>query len=223
MNNILISKEINTIFFDAGNVLFSRKLSNKGYRKKLEDYLKSKGYNNKNIELALKNAKKFSKKHLLLNTLTTLEEEKIYKYKYLKVLAQSLSEEDDELIDDIMNNIFDLNIYKLYDEVIYVLDECKKRNYKLGVISNAKPSILLVFDNLDIRKYFDVIIISSIVREEKPYEEIYLKALKEINSKAEECLFIDDNKRNVEGAIRCGMKAVRLDRKKQDLKTLLQI
>lgn len=55
----------------------------------------------------------------------------------------------------------------LFDEVREVLESLHGK-YRLGVISNAFPSMDWVFDLLDTRKYFEVITISSIVGISKP-------------------------------------------------------
>lgn len=224
MSSLLISENINTIFFGVNNVLFSKGIDeNKNYKYRLENLLKNKGYDEKKILLALKNAKKFSKKYLLMNSLINWKEEKKYKYNYAKVLVQSLNEKNNELVEEIICLMNDLNLYKLYPDVIEVLAKCKSKNYKLGVICNARPSILWAFDNLDIRKYFDAIIISSIEQEEKPNKEIYLKALERVKSKAEECLFIDRSIKNIKGAESCGINTIKINRKNQTLNSLLGI
>lgn len=89
--------------------------------------------------------------------------------------------------------------------------------YKLGVISNAYPSMDWVFDNLNIRKYFDSITISAFVGECKPNENIYKIALNSLNVNAEECIFIDDKIINVETAEILGFRGIHLDRKINDL------
>lgn len=70
-----------------------------------------------------------------------------------------------------------------------------------------------VFDLLDIRKYFETIIISSFVGVSKPENGIYEFALNSLGVMAEECLFIDDKLKNVELAMKIGFKGLYLDRK----------
>ena len=45
----------------------------------------------------------------------------------------------------------------------------------------------------------------------KPHPEIYLRAIKESGREPGECLFIDDSRKNVDGALAVGMKAALLE------------
>ncbi len=57
-------------------------------------------------------------------------------------------------------------------------------------------------------KLFDGIVVSGSELTRKPYEKIYNILLDRYDIKAEESLFIDDNKENVEGALQVGFHAV---------------
>ena len=104
----------------------------------------------------------------------------------------------------------------LFKEVKPILDNLYGK-YQLGVISNAFPSMDWVFDLLNIRKYFNAIILSCEVGKAKPDILIYEKALASLNVKASECLFIDDKKVNIEAANSLGFIGIHLDRKIHDL------
>lgn len=104
-----------------------------------------------------------------------------------------------------------MNHCVLYPEVIDVLEKLSKQ-YKLGVISNAFPGLDQVFDKLNIRKYFDAIVISAFVGKAKPERLIYEVALREIKSEPNECLFIDNKAEYVEAAKDMGMKGIHIDR-----------
>ena len=53
---------------------------------------------------------------------------------------------------------------------------------------------------MNVDDYFDEIIVSSDVCLIKPNVDIYTYALDKINKTALECVFIDDNPKNIEGA-----------------------
>lgn len=59
----------------------------------------------------------------------------------------------------------------------------------------------------------------------KPQAEIYLTLLKRYSLKAEECVFIDDNPKNTEGAEKVGIKGIVFttpEKLKEELKAILQ-
>jgi HAD superfamily hydrolase (TIGR01509 family) len=58
------------------------------------------------------------------------------------------------------------------------------------------------------RKYFKENFISGDLGLEKPNPKIYYAALKRLNAKPEECIFIDDKEKNCEAAIKLGIKSI---------------
>lgn len=103
----------------------------------------------------------------------------------------------------------EIDRYLKFDSaLIKEIKKLKELGFKIVLLSNTNASfferkvykIYPEFKNL-----FDEIIISSEVKMVKPNKDIYLYTLKKINSKPEESLFIDDNKRNVDAAIDLGI------------------
>lgn len=79
------------------------------------------------------------------------------------------------------------------DGVIDTLEYLRPK-YKLGVISNAAPSLRTqVLPEVGLLKYFDPIVISGEIGVRKPDPDIYLDALKLANVDPEEAAFIDDS------------------------------
>lgn len=64
----------------------------------------------------------------------------------------------------------------------------------------------------DLNKYFKYKIVSGDVHCRKPDRKIYEITLKEIQKKAEECLFIDDSVNNIEGARELGIVSLLFNR-----------
>jgi len=100
----------------------------------------------------------------------------------------------------------------LYPDTRPVLEALKERGYKLGLISNAYPSLLDALDHLDITCYFDQLTISAFVGVEKPDPRIYQVALQEMGVAPEAALFVDDQVENVTAATKLGMTALLIDR-----------
>ena len=85
-----------------------------------------------------------------------------------------------------------------------LLEEIKrlKKKYHIVLLSNASRGFLekSVLNRMNVDDYFDEIIVSSDICLIKPNVDIYTYALDKINKTALECVFIDDNPKNIEGA-----------------------
>ncbi|MDP3948472.1 MAG: HAD family phosphatase [bacterium] len=98
---------------------------------------------------------------------------------------------------------------KLDNKLSNIILNLKNKGFKTALLSNANASFFerkIYTDYPGFKYLFNEIIISSEVGITKPDKEIYLYALKKINSKPGESLFIDDSKINVEGAEKVGMQ-----------------
>lgn len=84
-----------------------------------------------------------------------------------------------------------------------------KPHFKIGMLSNSERHSLQKFlENGNIGHLFDVVIASSETGYAKPDPEIFQLAVRELNLKPEEILFIDDGAHNVRGAEAVGLKAL---------------
>jgi len=87
-----------------------------------------------------------------------------------------------------------------------------KSQYKLAILSNhSKEWSEFMRKEFDFFDSFDQIIFSCDVGLRKPDSRIYKLALTKLNSEPEECVFIDDKKRNTDGAEKVGMKTILLE------------
>lgn len=210
----LKNNSIKVIFFDAGGVLFHEQVNPQD---KLRKILNSRGISKNLIESALE------KSSLAVNTYFRQgvepknwdEEKKLWKLVY-KIIAAEADKTNPYFADELLMLTQFTNYYKLYPEVNHILEDLVD-NYTLGVISNALPSVDLVFDFLEIRKYFKLITISSFVQMRKPGEDIYKYSIKQIGSNPSECLFIDDKLENIKSAKKIGMQTIHLKRPENDL------
>lgn len=210
--------KITTIIFDAGGVLLY-------YKRKRNDIVRgiltTMGYNFDRVEKAIQDGEDFDERYFEnRKIISNWLEEKEWLLNHYSTIAHSIDEDNEFLADKLFMLTFDANEYVLYPEVIEVLDELKMK-YKLGIISNANPSLDWSFSSLGIRQYFDDIVISAYEGIEKPDKEIYLRSISNLGSKLEECIFIDDRLENVNVAEKLGMKGFHLNR--NDHKTLKTI
>jgi hypothetical protein len=82
-----------------------------------------------------------------------------------------------------------------------------KNKYKLGVLSNGKPSRRIYeFKNFGLDKYFDVVILSKETPYNKPDKRIFEMAINKVNLPLENILFIDNDIKNIKGADEFGIK-----------------
>ncbi len=203
--------EVKTIFFDAGGVLFDTFVKGDD---RIRYLLMERGYQKSSIDVAIMKAKRIK-----LTFITNWNEEEQYYNRYYGTIAEELGEI--ELINELFFCTHFAVQCELFPEVKDLLEELSKE-YKLVIISNAMPSMDWIFDRLGIRKYFDSIILSAFVKEEKPGEAIYNIALKQAKAKKEESIFIDDKIENIEGAERVGIRGFHLDRNMMNLVELLR-
>jgi glucose-1-phosphatase len=108
-------------------------------------------------------------------------------------------------------HIFNLRTDLMFplDPNVKMLPGLKKRGFRLYYLSNFP---LDIFDEIKsgyyFFKYFDGGLISAEVRSSKPDIKFYDILVKKFSLIPEECLFIDDNEKNVDTAKLIGMKGI---------------
>src|SRR3989338_687153 len=110
-------------------------------------------------------------------------------------------------IDDLSKS-FEL-LYSYIDFEVLELLKCLKRNYKLFALSNACYEIeqKAIRDDMYIQ-LFDKVYFSHNIGYKKPDKEAYLCVTKENGIFPAECLFIDNDIKNIKGAQAVGMKGI---------------
>ena len=120
-------------------------------------------------------------------------------------------------IDNAMRNEL-LNLYKtlsLYPEVKEVLDNLKKRNYKLSILSNGTPYLLneLVKSN-NLENIFDDLFSIEEVGVYKPDSKVYEIPTKKYKINRDEITFLSANTWDVSGGGNYGYKSIWVNRNK---------
>lgn len=103
-------------------------------------------------------------------------------------------------------NIY-VNNNKFFTDTIEIIKKLKNLGYKVYLLSNLKE-----IDYEKFIKHFDVSIFDEIFLSFKldmlkPNDDIYQYVINKLNTKPENIYFFDDNKENVDGAIRNGINA----------------
>ena len=110
-----------------------------------------------------------------------------------------------------------------FPETVPTMEALRERGIKLGIVTDNWPSIDRRYKELGLRNYFDAFVISAIVGCTKPCSLMYWTAVDQIGIRPDSLLFVDDNPRNVEGAIREGMQGVVINRYGQTIETSLPV
>jgi putative hydrolase of the HAD superfamily len=104
--------------------------------------------------------------------------------------------------------------WTLFPETQEVLVELKRRQFKLGVISNFDNRAYSVMRSLEILHFFDAVTLSSETGYCKPDPEIFDAAVRALGVPASEVLLVGDSLQDdVEAAMRAGLSAVLIDRR----------
>ena len=111
-----------------------------------------------------------------------------------------------------------LSLYKIlspYPEVRGVLDDLKKKNYKLAILSNGNPALLneLVASN-KLNDLFDNLFSIEEVKVYKPDSRVYEIPIKKYNVKANEITFLSANTWDVSGGGNFGYNSIWVNRNK---------
>ena len=101
-----------------------------------------------------------------------------------------------------------------------------RKNYKTAMLSNiSRESLDRRFASDELTSYFDAVITSGEAGYVKPSPEIYEIAAERLSLRCDECIFVDDRERFVDGARAVGMQAfvyVDFEQFQSDLQNILQ-
>jgi len=108
-------------------------------------------------------------------------------------------------------------------EPTFTLIEELKGKYRLALLTNAKTGLWDEWQEGRLREYFEVIVDSSEVHILKPDERIFKILLERMALKPEECLFIDDEVKNIDAAKTLGFKTVHFKEPENSVKLIRKI
>ncbi len=117
-----------------------------------------------------------------------------------------------------------LNLYKIlspYPEVKEVLENLKKKSFKLAILSNGTPSLLSeLIKNSDLNNLFDDLFSVEEVKVYKPDSRVYELPVKKYNIKADEVTFLSANTWDVSGGGNFGYNSIWVNRNKSEFDIL---
>ncbi|MBE6070630.1 MAG: HAD family phosphatase [Clostridium butyricum] len=120
-----------------------------------------------------------------------------------------------EYITIIFENWYD--ILEPIEKNVKILELLKKHGYKIYYLSNFHDlAFKYVTKKYDFFHNFDGGVVSYEEKMLKPEDEIYKQIIKKYELEPSECIFIDDTKENIDGAIKNGLHGIHL----KDFETL---
>ena len=108
------------------------------------------------------------------------------------------------------------------NKMMALIDELKQQNYIIGMVTdNKKDRIDNIVKYYEWNKIFDVITISAEIGSGKDYKEIFVKTIENINANADECVFIDNQEKNLIIPKSMGMNVIYFDHEKRNYEELI--
>lgn len=118
------------------------------------------------------------------------------------------------LIDTVYAEFTDLGNYALFDDVVPVLERLRDAGLRLGVVSNFEAWLERLLEELGVRAYFDVSVISGVEGMEKPDPRIFRLAMERAGAEPSRSVFVGDLPEfDVDPALALGMFPVLIDRR----------
>ena len=137
---------------------------------------------------------------------------RFWTYLYKRMMRE-LGIEDDELPERLFAKFTDTSSYKLFDDVVPVLEELRDSGFRLGLISNFERWLEELIVELDVGHLFDAVTISGVAGVEKPDPAIFELALSEAGVAPAEAVYVGDSPvLDAAPASGIGMKVVLIDR-----------
>lgn len=136
---------------------------------------------------------------------------------------------NDVLEKDIMKIVYNnyLNKFKelIKNDYVYLnfalLKRIKEKGIRIGLVSTSKREFIeLILTNLKLDNLFDIIISREDVINLKPDPEAYLKALKTMNVKPDECIAIEDSYRGIKASCLANIKTIKVNEYSKNNKNL---
>ena len=181
---------IKNIIFDIGNVIL-----NFDYEKVINQFT--------NIE--------YEQKFIMNNILHSpewleyglIDTGYITKENAIKIVQDRTNHTNDDLVEKFWNNYIDYA--SINNNVLNLIRDLKKKDYKIYLLSNINSYTYEFVKKSNLFDIVDGYVLSYQEHQIKPYISIYNTLITKYKLNTNECLFIDDNEKNIETANKLGM------------------
>ena len=122
--------------------------------------------------------------------------------------------DDPTLFEALWNEFLKPEVWRVFDEVVPVLEHLRLSGVRLAVTSNWDCRLATTLKNLDLEQYFEVILASTEVGSPKPDAAVFNETARRLRLEPSEILHVGDSRReDFEGAKTAGYQVVLLDRR----------
>lgn len=157
-------------------------------------------------------------------------EKEYFKYNNDLLYGKITHEEIWEKLCEGLDTPIDINIlYESFintpidNQIMKLIDGLKKQNYKVGMVTdNKKDRIHSIVQYYNWDKVFDAITISAEIGSGKEFNAIFEKTINSMNVDANECLFIDNQEKNLIIPKKIGMNVIYFDHEKRNYEKLVE-
>jgi len=109
------------------------------------------------------------------------------------------------------------------NQMVDLVKALKNKKYKTAMVTdNKKDRIDSIVKYYYLDKVFDAITVSADIGSGKDHEEIFVKTMQGLNVKSNECVFIDNQEKNLIVPEKLGMKVIHFDHEKRDTDKLVR-
>lgn len=153
-------------------------------------------------------------KKFLANEMSFQEQKRARMMDLFKKVEMNLTEQEADDQFEVYLSLYQKN-WKVYPDVVEVLNKLKRRNFPLGVISNGDyQQQVKKLERIGVETYFDCVITSSKVDAAKPEKSIFLEACSQMNIPPKSSYYIGDRlETDALGSHLAGMTGIWLNRK----------
>jgi len=143
-----------------------------------------------------------------------------------KIFARVLKElnlpADDRLLIEMEKVYYRIpkNRWILFNDTRETLQKLSARNFKLALVSNVRSDRFVreLVKEVNIERYFDVIITSAQLGIRKPRPQLFLEALKELKVRPDQAAIVGDTlTTDIQGGAALGMKTILINRNRTEV------
>ena len=101
--------------------------------------------------------------------------------------------------DEIWFDLYEQQGIEVFDDVVSNLQRLKQKGWLLGVTSSSRKADFILKD-LHLYEFFDVIVNSRLLQRGKPFPDIYIEAMRQLNVEPNETIVIEDSDAGIKAA-----------------------
>ncbi len=119
----------------------------------------------------------------------------------------------DLFFDELYDRFARPEVWRLFPDVLPILQESKKRKLIVGIVSNWDSRLFGICEGLGLSPYLDFILASAVVGAAKPHPKIFQEALRLAQVLPEEAVHVGDSLiDDIWGAEQAGIRGILIDR-----------